>query len=125
MSERPVILFDGVCHLCNGMVRFVLRRDAAGVFDFAPLQGEFARGRFNLDSLVLLDAGKVYAAEDAVLRILARLRWPWPLVARIARLAPRAVRSWVYRLVARNRYRWFGKHETCALPPTGSEGRFK
>ena len=123
MSERPVILFDGVCHLCNGLVQFVLR-DLAAVFDFAPLRSEFAQGRFSLESVVLLDAGQVYSADIAVLRILSRLPWPWPLVSRIAALFPRVILAWVYRLVAKNRYRWFGKFETCVLPPPGSERRF-
>jgi predicted DCC family thiol-disulfide oxidoreductase YuxK len=125
VSERPVILFDGVCHLCNGLVRFVLRRDPAAVFDFAPLQSEFAQGRFSPESIVLLEAGQVYSAEIAVLRILSRLTWPWPLVSRIAALLPPGMLAWVYRLVAKHRYRWFGKYEICALPPPGSEGRFK
>jgi predicted DCC family thiol-disulfide oxidoreductase YuxK len=125
VSQRPVILFDGVCHLCNGLVQFVLRRDAAAVFDFAPLQGEFARGRFTLESVVLLDAGQVYYAEDAVLRIFSRLRRPWPSVSWIVARLPRRPLAWVYRLVAKRRYRWFGKYESCALPPAGSEGRFK
>ena len=125
MSERPVILFDGVCHLCNGLVQFVLRRDPTAVFDFAPLQSEFARGRFSLASVVLLDEGQAYYAEDAVLRIFSRLQAPWPLVSRILARLPGAVLAWVYQLVAKQRYRWFGKYETCALPPPGSEGRFK
>ncbi len=125
VSERPVILFDGVCHLCNGLVQFVLRRDPGAVFDFAPLQSKFAQGRFSLESVVLLEEGQAYSAEIAVLRILARLTWPWPLVSRIGMLLPRRMLGWVYRLVARNRYRWFGKYETCTLPPPGSEGRFK
>ena len=125
MNQRPVILFDGVCHLCNGLVQFVLRRDAAGVFDFAPLQSEFAKGRFSLESVVLLEAGQVYCAESAVLRILSRLRMPWPLVGWIVALAPRRMLAWLYRLLAKHRYRWFGRSEACALPPAGSEGRFK
>ena len=125
MNQRPVILFDGVCHLCNGFVQFVLRRDQTGVFDFAPLQSAFAERRFSLESVVLLEAGEVYSAETAVLRILSRLKRPWPLVSRIGGLLPRAVLAWVYRLVARNRYRWFGKYDACVLPPPGSAGRFK
>ncbi|MEO8367867.1 MAG: DCC1-like thiol-disulfide oxidoreductase family protein [Candidatus Solibacter sp.] len=124
MNERPVILFDGVCHLCNGWVQFVLRRDSGAVFDFASLQSEFAQGRFSLESVVLLEAGQVYSGVHAVLRILARLTWPWPLLSRIAGLLPRGLLAWVYRLVARHRYRWFGKYESCMLPPAGSAGRF-
>ncbi len=124
VSDRPVILFDGVCHLCNGLVQFVLRRDPAGVFAFASLQSEFARGRFSLESVVLLEAGQVYHAEIAVLRILSRLQSPWPFVARIAAWVPRVLLAVAYRLIARNRYRWFGKYDTCALPPPGSQDRF-
>ena len=128
MSERPVILFDGVCHLCNGFVQFVLRRDVDAVFDFAPLQSEFALARLgavSMDSIALVEDGRVFNAEEAVLRIMARLKAPWPLLGRVAGLLPRRLLAWGYRMVARHRYRLFGKYETCALPPPGSAGRFK
>jgi predicted DCC family thiol-disulfide oxidoreductase YuxK len=87
-GTRPVILFDGVCHLCNGFVQFVLRRDARNRFAFAPLQSDFAHerlGQRSLDSIVLVEGGQVYQAEAAVFRILSGLSAPWPWIARIAR----------------------------------------
>jgi len=124
---RPVILFDGVCHLCNGFVQFVLRRDFAGQFDFAPLQSEYARerlGTLHLDGVVLLDNGQVIHDEAAALRILSRLKSPWPTVARIAGWLPVPLLGWCYRLVARHRYALFGKEEVCALPRPEWKSRF-
>jgi predicted DCC family thiol-disulfide oxidoreductase YuxK len=124
---RPVILFDGVCHLCNGFVQFILRRDRAGQFDFAPLQSDFARqklGTLHLDGVVLLEDGQVIHDEAAALRILSRLRAPWPAVARIAGWLPRPLLAWTYRLIARNRYKLFGKEEVCAMPRPEWKSRF-
>jgi predicted DCC family thiol-disulfide oxidoreductase YuxK len=126
-SMRPVILFDGVCHLCNGFVQFVLRRDRAGQFDFAPLQSEFGRerlGTLHLDGIVLVERGQVVHAEKAVLRVLSGLQRPWPGFARIAGALPGPLLAWVYRLVARRRYGLFGKDEVCALPKPEWKGRF-
>jgi len=126
-AGRPVILFDGVCRLCHGFVQFVLKRDRAGTFVFAPLQSQYALerlGDIGLKSVVLLEGGKVYVAEDAVLRIFARLPAPCPLLSRVLNLLPRPLLAWGYRLIARHRYRLFGKSEHCMLPPAGSSGRF-
>lgn len=126
MAARPVILFDGVCHLCNGFVRFVLARDG-GRFDFAPLQSAFAqqklRGRA-WDSVALAEGGELYFAEEAALRILAGLRAPWPWLARAFRVLPKPLLAWGYRLIARHRYRIFGREEQCALPRPEWQGRF-
>jgi predicted DCC family thiol-disulfide oxidoreductase YuxK len=124
---RPVILFDGVCHLCNGFVQFILRRDPAGRFDFAPLQSDFAQqqlGTIHLDNIVLLEGTQVYHAEAAALRILSQLRQPWPTIARLAAILPRALQAWAYRWIARNRYKIWGKEEICMLPEPQWKGRF-
>ena len=124
---RPVILFDGVCHLCNGFVQFVLQRDPTAQFAFAPLVSEFARqrlGALHLDSIVLVEGGKVAYAEMAVRRILSRLERPWPWVARIAGWLPAPLLAWGYRFVARHRYRLFGREEVCKLPQPRWKGRF-
>ena len=126
-SARPVILFDGVCHLCNGFVQFVLQRDPTAQFAFAPLVSEFARqrlGALHLDSIVLVEGGKVAYAEMAVRRILSRLERPWPWVARIAGWLPAPLLAWGYRFVARHRYRLFGREEVCKLPQPRWKGRF-
>ncbi len=130
--RRPVILFDGLCNLCAGSVRFVLERDPAGAFDFASLQSEAARrvrGEAGLtpadlpDSVVLVDAEGVHVRSDAGLRIAARLRAPWPLVA-VFRVVPRAIRDALYDFVARRRYGWFGKRDSCLVPTPALRARF-
>jgi predicted DCC family thiol-disulfide oxidoreductase YuxK len=128
---RPVILFDGVCTLCNASVRFVIRRDPEGVFRFASLQSEQGRSLLQshglpleeLSSIVLVDEKRCYVKSDAALRIVRSLRWPWPLLAALT-IVPRGLRDTVYEYVARNRYRWFGKDETCALPLPDWADRF-
>jgi predicted DCC family thiol-disulfide oxidoreductase YuxK len=129
--EPPVILFDGVCHLCNGAVRFTLRHDHEKRFLFAPLQSAPARallarheagGRLP-DSIVLVDADGLHTRSEAVLRIARRLRFPWRLLV-AGRLMPRPMRDRVYDLVAGRRYRWFGKRDTCMVPTDEVRDRF-
>jgi predicted DCC family thiol-disulfide oxidoreductase YuxK len=125
--SRPLILFDGVCHLCHGSVQFVLKRDVAGRFDFAPLQSKLGQEKLNhrnWDSMALVEDGQVYEAEAGVLRVLARLSRPWPWIATMLGWLPRPVLRWGYRTVARNRYRWFGREEVCMLPRPEWKGRF-
>ena len=131
MEARAVVLFDGVCNLCNGTVRWILERDARERFVFASLQSDAAadvleRAGFRgerPDSLVLVDADGAHFHSDAALRIAAGLGLPWSVLG-WARIVPRFVRDGIYRWVARNRYRWFGRSETCALPRPGQERRF-
>ncbi len=118
------MLFDGVCHLCDRTVLFVLKRDRGGLFHFAPLQSEFARGLLHrhdlpqdsLESVVLVEVdGSVSTHSTAILRVFAKLPLPWKLLAAF-RVVPVFVRDAVYRWIARNRYRWFGRRETCHIP---------
>lgn len=126
-SPQHVVLFDGVCNLCNGAVRFILARDPAGLFRFASLQSEAARRLLRDDgraeTIVLLEAGKTYTKSTAALRIARGLRFPWPLLYAFVAV-PRPLRDLVYDWVARHRYRWFGKRETCLLPTSEVRGRF-
>ncbi|HEY6236812.1 MAG TPA: DCC1-like thiol-disulfide oxidoreductase family protein [Candidatus Elarobacter sp.] len=125
------MLFDGVCNLCNGAVRFIAANDPERNFAFLPLQsprarqllGERADDVREPDSIVLLADGRRYERSDAALRIALGLRAPWPL-AFAAILLPRAARDGIYRWIARNRYRWFGRTDACALPPPGLRERF-
>jgi predicted DCC family thiol-disulfide oxidoreductase YuxK len=114
---KATVLFDGDCSLCNGAVRFIAANDPAGRFAFRSLQssGEGA-GSQELDTIVLLDYGKRYELSDAVLHVALGLRFPYPL-GFAAILIPRPIRDAVYRWIARNRYRWFGRTDVCALPP--------
>src|ERR1017187_4059456 len=124
---KPVVLFDGVCNLCNGAVRFILARDPAARFRFASLQSDAARRLLGdsapSETIVLLEAGKTCTKSTAALRIARGLRLPWPLLyAFIA--VPRPLRDLVYDWVARHRYRWFGKRDTCMLPTPELRERF-
>jgi predicted DCC family thiol-disulfide oxidoreductase YuxK len=135
MTAVPAtILFDGVCNLCNGFVQFVIRHDSRGHFRFAALQSEAARALLGArghalgpatadpDSVVLIDHGRVYTHSDAVLRIAAQLDgWRWLAAGRVL---PRFLRDAAYRLVARHRYRWFGRQASCLLPTPELKARF-
>ena len=135
LSATPdTIFFDGVCNLCNGFVQFVIRHDAAGRFRFAALQSEAGRALLTSqgfgshaatepESVLLLSGGKLYSHSGAVLRIARGLGGAWRLAA-VAELLPRALRDAAYRFVARHRYRWFGRQESCLLPTPELKARF-
>lgn len=132
-DSPPVVLFDGVCNLCNGAVQFIVDRDPEGTFRFASLQSERAaallreQGREppagDPESLVLIEGGRLYERSTAALRIARRLRGAWPLLYTFV-VVPRFVRDAVYRLIARNRYRWFGKSAECRVPTPELRARF-
>ncbi len=130
-TAHPIVLFDGVCNLCNGAVQFLLRRDPAGRFRFASLQspaGEALQTRLGidpkaLDSILLVEGERWYRESDAALRIASQLSGAWRMLGAL-RVIPRPLRDPLYRWIARNRYRWFGKQETCWLPTPELRGRF-
>jgi predicted DCC family thiol-disulfide oxidoreductase YuxK len=130
-GEHPIILFDGVCVLCNRSVRHIIRNDPAGRFRMAALQSAAGRRLLTehgldpdaLDTVVLIERGRVYTRSDAALRILRGLSGPsrhWWL----ARFVPRPVRDAAYGLVVRNRYQWFGKRSACMTPRPIDRHRF-
>jgi predicted DCC family thiol-disulfide oxidoreductase YuxK len=126
-----VILFDGVCNLCNGAVRFVIERDRAARFQFAalqsaaaaPLLGDAASGQSLPDSIVLVENGRVFTRSTAALRIARGLSFPWSAAYWFIAV-PRPFRDWVYDLVARNRYNWFGRRDICMVPTPALRARF-
>jgi predicted DCC family thiol-disulfide oxidoreductase YuxK len=129
---KPVIYFDGVCNLCNRYVQFVIKHDNKGQFLFAPLQSEngknvteAVRAAYGAapDSVVLYADGKYYIKADAVLQIVKRLGGTWRLLL-AARILPKALRNWLYDMVARNRYRWFGRKQECMVPTPQLKSRF-
>ena len=135
MAAAPERLFyDGTCALCHGAVRFVLARDRDGsAFRFAPLDSDAFRRvappearRALPDSLVVETGdGRLLTRSDAVIRVLERLGPPWPLLGRLARVVPRPLRDLVYDLVARVRYRVFGREpEACPVIPKQLRSRF-
>ncbi len=132
--QRPVILFDGVCNLCNSTVRWVIERDKEGRFDFASLQSDVARRELGKvmdpkeidalpDSIVLLDSDGVHVRSAAALRILRGLG-SWFLLLRLGVVLPGPIRDAIYDMVARNRYRWFGRRDTCMIPTPDIAARF-
>jgi predicted DCC family thiol-disulfide oxidoreductase YuxK len=129
MAHEAVILFDGVCNLCNAWVQFVIRHDARGRFAFAPLQSERAaqllsgRNPGPVDSVVLVASEHVYVESTAALRIARRLDGPWSMGGALL-LIPRPLRDAVYRLIARNRFRWFGRRDACMIPTDAIRSRF-
>lgn len=129
MTDRQIIFFDGVCNLCNAFVDFLIRRDKDQIFSFAPLQGETARHKLpdgqpaRLSSVVLWNQGQILEKSDAALMILQQLGGPWWFM-RVFWILPSFLRDFVYDLIAANRYRLFGKRETCRLPTPEEKARF-
>jgi len=129
--EYRVILFDGVCNMCNASVNFVIDHDPAERFRFASLQsgvgGQLAEEHGidadEMSSMVLIEAGKAYTRSSAVLRVCRHLRGPakllWPFI-----VVPAFLRDPVYRLIAKRRYKWFGKRDACRLPTEEDRARF-
>jgi predicted DCC family thiol-disulfide oxidoreductase YuxK len=130
---NPVLLYDGVCGLCNRLVRFVLKHDRQAQFRFASLQSAYAAGILqphNLDPndldtvYVVQKSGALVARSDAVISVLNELGNFWAAIAVVLRILPKSPRDWGYGVVARRRYRVFGKYETCPLPEKKYQDRF-
>lgn len=123
MEEGPIIVFDSVCVLCSRNAQFVLRRDRRARFRLAAIQSEAGAAlcrRFGVDAIdpatmILIEDGRARQMSDAVLGICRGLGWPWRAFG-LFRIVPRPIRDALYRWVARHRYRWFGRRETCWLP---------
>lgn len=130
-----VLVYDGVCGLCNATVQFVLRHDARKKIRFTTLQsplGESIRSWSGLPptaegadpgTMIVVDHGSVYTRSSAALHLARHLNWPFP-IAYSAIIIPRVLRDAVYNFIARNRYRWFGKHDSCSLPSADVRERF-
>jgi predicted DCC family thiol-disulfide oxidoreductase YuxK len=128
----PILLFDGVCGLCDRLVQFVLRRDRRARFRFAALQsdvatqtlGHFGKNPDDLDTVyALTEDGRLLSKSRAIFFVLRALGLPWSLVAAF-RVLPAALTDWFYDRVARNRYRLFGKRDSCRLPAADERARF-
>ena len=127
-----VVLFDGHCNLCNGTVNFLLARDSRERLRFASLQSEAGRRLLvahglpvetDPGSFVYVEGGRAFVRSDAALALARRLDGAWPMLAAL-RIVPRVLRDAVYRVVARNRYRWFGRTATCRVPTPELRRRF-
>lgn len=125
-----IVFFDGVCNLCNSTVDWIIRHDRKQVIRLAALQSAAAREKLPADDtsrmenvVVLTDDGQVLRRSDAALAIVAQIGSPWSALG-VFKVIPRPLRDLVYNLIARNRYRWFGKRETCRLPTPEDRARF-
>jgi len=129
--NKALVLFDGVCNLCNGSVLFILKRDPGQVFLFSALQSKFAHEQLvargldpdKLHSIIVLDGEKVYQRSRAALEIARRLSGLWPILY-IFIVIPPFIRNWIYDLIAANRYRWFGRRDQCMIPTPQLKSRF-
>ncbi|MCH7543870.1 MAG: thiol-disulfide oxidoreductase DCC family protein [Proteobacteria bacterium] len=130
-SEHPIVLFDGVCNFCNSTVIFIIKRDKNNTFRFAHLQSETARSLLEkyqldgkgVDSIIYIENDRVYIKSTAVLRILRYLKMPYPLLYALI-IIPPFIRNAAYDFIAKNRYRWFGKHDNCIVPTDELKERF-
>jgi predicted DCC family thiol-disulfide oxidoreductase YuxK len=130
-ADHPVILFDGVCNLCNGLVQFLIPRDPEGRFRFAPLQSATGKALLtghglptdDYDSFVLVEGDQVYRKSDAAIRVAELLGWPYRAGA-VGKLVPHGVRDAVYDVIAANRYDVFGKKDRCMIPDEDVSDRF-
>jgi len=133
----PILLYDGVCGLCNRFVQFTLRHDRRAVFRFAALQSQIAASILTRHGASPSDLDTVYAIlnpnqpdesllarSDAVLFALHQLGGIWRALALVLRIVPRVLRDWAYGLIARNRYRLFGRYDSCLLPSESDRTRF-
>lgn len=131
MYQHSIILFDGVCNLCNGAVQFVIKRDNKNQFLFASLQSEegkqilkehnFPMNR--MDSFFLVENGKVYNRSTAALKVVKKLSGLWGLLYGFI-IVPKFIRDGVYNWIAKNRYQWFGRKDECMIPTPELKAKF-
>ena len=131
MNTEPTILFDGVCNLCNGTVHFIIKRDKKKLIRYATLQSDTGLQLLqqsgltwkDMQSFVFLESKKVYTRSTAALKVCRYLKAGWPLCYGFI-IVPRFIRDGIYNLIARNRYKWFGKREQCMVPSQEIKSRF-
>lgn len=131
MEDHPIILFDGVCNLCNSTVNFVIKRDKKSVLRFATLQSNIADKilainpieKNDLSSFVFIEKNKAYTRSTAALRVCRYMNSMWPLMYGFI-IVPKFIRDGIYDWIGRNRYRWFGKKEVCMVPSPDVLSRF-
>ena len=129
--DQPIVLFDGVCNLCNGAVQFIIRHDKKNIFMFASLQSEVGRKileQYNfpldeLNSFILIENNKAYTRSTGALRVAKKLNGLWPLLYGFI-IIPKFIRDSIYNWVAENRYKWFGKKDACMIPTPELKTKF-
>lgn len=130
-QHKKLILFDGVCNLCNNSVQFVIKKDQQNDYLFAPLQSDIGQQiikAFNIDtaktdSILLYTNGKLYSKSTAALKVAATLGFPTSILS-VFLIVPAFIRNWVYDFIAKNRYKWYGKKEACMIPTPELKAKF-
>ncbi len=131
MATQSIILFDGVCNLCNAAVQFIIKRDRKNQFLFASLQsetGSLLLKQFNLDknemnSIILIENERTYQRSTAALRVAKRLNGPWFLLYGFM-IVPKFIRDGIYNIISKNRYSWFGRKDECMIPTAELKAKF-
>lgn len=129
--EQPVVIFDGVCNLCNYWINYIIKHDRKQIFKFASLQGVYGskinamliHDKIIVDSVILNDQGQILTHSDAILKICRLLGGVYSLAA-VGLIIPKPIRDWIYNWIARNRYSWFGKKDSCMMPTPELMQRF-
>lgn len=132
IQQKKIILFDGVCNLCNGSVTFILEREKEPVFQFASIQSQAGKEllqwcglpREYSQAIVLIDQERIYLGSTAALKIGQTLKFPWSILSTAGFIIPKPIRDWVYNQIALNRYQWFGKRDVCMIPTEKLKARF-
>jgi predicted DCC family thiol-disulfide oxidoreductase YuxK len=130
-DANPIIIFDGVCVMCSAWARFILRQDRSGRYRLLPAQSELGTALYrhygldpvNYETNVLIENGMAYFKSTGTIRMFVSLGLPWSLMA-VFRVIPEGIRDQAYEFIARNRYRWFGRRESCFIPTESEKARF-
>lgn len=131
VNNNRIILFDGICNLCNASVNFIIKNDKKNRFVFASLQSDvakeillqFSEKKLNLNTLIYFENGVLFKKSTAALKIAKQLRFPWPIFY-VFMIVPAFLRDYIYTFIANNRYKWFGKKATCMIPTPELKSKF-
>lgn len=132
IRRQKIILFDGVCNLCNSSVIFILEHEPGPIFRFASIQSNAGRELLQwcglpidyAEAVVLISDGKRYLGSTAALKIGQTLKFPWSMLSSMGLIVPKFIRDWVYNQIGKHRYKWFGKREVCMIPTKNLKSRF-
>ena len=132
IQRQHIVLFDGVCNLCNGSVQFILKHEKFPIFRFASIQSETGKELLTWcrlptdfsDAVIYLENGNIHLGSTAALRIGQTLRFPWSVISSIGLTVPKVIRDWVYEQIGTHRYQWFGKRDVCMVPTKELKARF-
>jgi len=132
IKGQHIILFDGICNLCNSSVRFVIEHERSPMFRFASIQSETGKHLLRWcklpedfsDAVIYIENGNIHLGSTAALKIGQRLKFPWSIISSVGLLVPRIIRDWIYGQIGTHRYQWFGKRDVCMLPTEELKTRF-